>query len=257
MQSFPIRPHVIPFFLLFLLLASPSNAPAADLAARLESGSRSATDKARDAGRRPAAVVEFLGVEPGMTVVDLLAAGGYYTEVLSEAVGPDGRVYAQNTKFMLTFRDGVNEKAMTARLADDRLPNVERLDREIEDLGLAEGSIDVVLTALNFHDVYNGSGPEAAQGLLRVIHAVLASDGVLGIVDHAGKPGTDNEKLHRIDEALVVAAAIQAGFIVEATSDVLRHPEDDRTRFVFAEGLRGGTDRFVLKLRKGPEDGGK
>lgn len=270
MQSFPIRPHVIPFFLLFLLLASPSNAPAADLAARLESGSRSATDKARDAGRRPAAVVEFLGVEPGMTVVDLLAAGGYYTEVLSEAVGPDGRVYAQNTKFMLTFRDGVNEKAMTARLADDRLPNVERLDREIEDLGLAEGSIDVVLTALNFHDVYNGSGPEAAQGLLRVIHAVLASDGVLGIVDHAGRPGTDNsstdnadtnnaanEKLHRIDEALVVAAAIQAGFIVEATSDVLRHPEDDRTRFVFAEGLRGGTDRFVLKLRKGPEDGGK
>lgn len=257
MQSFPIRPHVIPFFLLFLLLASPSNAPAADLAARLESGSRSATDKARDAGRRPAAVVEFLGVEPGMTVVDLLAAGGYYTEVLSEAVGPDGRVYAQNTKFMLTFRDGVNEKAMTARLADDRLPNVERLDREIEDLGLAEGSIDVVLTALNFHDVYNGSGPEAAQGLLRVIHAVLASDGVLGIVDHAGKPGTDNEKLHRIDEALVVAAATQAGFIVEATSDVLRHPADDRTRFVFAEGLRGATDRFVLKLRKGPEDGGK
>lgn len=250
MRLFSVRPHFSPFFLLILLLASPSAATASDLATRLESGSRSETDKARDAGRQPAAVVTFLGIKRGMTVVDLLAAGGYYTEVLSEAVGPDGRVYAQNTAFLLKMRDGANETAMAARLAGDRLPNVERLDREINDLGLAEESVDAVLTALNFHDVYNGSGPEAAQTMLRAIHAVLAPDGVLGIVDHAGKSGADNEKLHRIDEAKVIEAAKQAGFIVEATSDVLRHAQDDRKRFVFAEGLRGATDRFVLKLRK-------
>jgi predicted methyltransferase len=244
------RPHLFISLLFILLLALPSYSAAADLATRLESGSRTEADKARDGGRKPAAVVAFLGIEPGMTVVDLLAASGYYTEVISEAVGPDGRVYAQNTAFLLKMRDGANDKAMATRLADKRLSNVERLDRELDDLGLAEESVDVVLTALNFHDIYNRSGPDAAQVVLRVIHTVLKPDGVLGIIDHAGHPDADNEKLHRIDEAKVVEAVQKAGFIVEATSDVLRHPEDDRTRGVFAEGRRGATDRFVLKLRK-------
>jgi len=249
-RLFSFRPHFSPFVLLILIFASPNFATASDLATRLESGSRSKVDKARDAGRQPAAVVTFLGIEPGMTVVDLLAASGYYTEVLSEAVGPDGRVYAQNTAFILEMRDGANEKAMAARLADDRLPNVKRLDREIEDLGLTDGSVDAVLTALNFHDIYNGRGPETAQAVLGAIHKILKPNGVVGFIDHAGTPGADNEKLHRMDEAKAIEAVQQAGFIVEATSDVLRHPEDDRTRLVFAEGLRGATDRFVLKLRK-------
>jgi len=250
-QLSSVRSHVVPFSLFILLLFSlPAFAASSDLATRLESGSRSDADKARDAGRKPAAVVAFLGIEPGMTVVDLLAASGYYTEVLSEAVGPDGRVYAQNTAFLLEMRDGANEKAMLVRLADDRLPNVERLDREINDLGLADGSVDAVLTALNFHDIYNGSGPDAAQAVLGAIHKILKPNGVVGIIDHAGTPGADNKKLHRMDEAKAIEAVEQAGFIVEATSDVLRHAEDDRTRSVFAEGLRGATDRFVLKLRK-------
>ncbi len=222
-----------------------------DLETRLASESRSEKDRARDPGRKPAAVVAFLGIEPGMTVMDLIAAGGYYTEVLSLAVGPKGHVIAQNPAFVLQFRDGANDKALTARLANDRLPNVERLDREIEKLGLEPNRLDAVVTALNFHDVYNGSGPEAAQKMLETIHHLLKPGGVLGLIDHAGNPGNpDNEKLHRIDEKLAVETARKAGFIVEATSDVLRHPEDDRTHFVFAEGMRGATDRFVLKLRK-------
>jgi predicted methyltransferase len=238
---------------LILLLATPLFADSADLASRLESGSRSAADKARDAGRKPAAVVKFLEINPGMTVIDLLAAGGYYTDVLAEAVGPSGKVYAQNTDFLLKMRDGVNEKSMAARLADDRLPNVDRLDREIDALGLKAGTIDAVVTALNFHDIYNGRGPEAAANVLKIVRDLLRPGGILGIIDHAGDPdadNADNEKLHRIDEAKVVAAVKAAGFEVEATSDVLRNPNDDRTQFVFAEGMRGATDRFVLRLRK-------
>jgi predicted methyltransferase len=239
-----------------LLLATPLLADSADLASRLESGSRSAADKARDAGRKPAAVVKFLEINPGMTVIDLLAAGGYYTDVLAEAVGPSGKVYAQNTDFLLKMRDGVNEKSMAARLADDRLPNVDRLDREIDALGLKAGTIDAVVTALNFHDIYNGRGPEAAANVLKIVRDLLRPGGILGIIDHAGNPNADgadnadNEKLHRIDEAKVVAAVKAAGFEVEATSDVLRNSNDDRTQSVFAEGMRGATDRFVLRLRK-------
>jgi len=225
-------------------------ARAGDLAARLASGDRSDADKARDAGRKPAEVVTFLGIEPGMTVVDLIAAGGWYTEVLATAVGPDGMVYAQNPAFVLQFRDGANEKALAARLADRRLPNVERLDRELNALGLEPGSVDAALTAQNFHDIYNGRGQDAATGFLMVARGILKPGGVLAIIDHAGVQGADNESLHRIDPKTVEDLAAAAGFVVEARSDVLANPADDHTKGVFDPSVRGQTDRFVLRLRK-------
>jgi predicted methyltransferase len=245
------RSRTVPVLTLALLLApSISGAVTAEeVAARLAAGERSSEDRARDADRRPAEVIAFLGIAPGMTVLDLIAAGGWYSEALALAVGPDGRVYAQNSRYVLEMRDGANDRALSARLAGGRLTNVERLDREMGDLGLEPGSIDAAFTALNFHDVYNGRGPEAALSFLATVHGLLKPGGVMGIVDHAGGVGDDAE-LHRIDETLVVGVAEKAGFRVEATSPALRHPQDDRTRNVFAPGLRGKTDRFVLRLRK-------
>ncbi|MDH4108068.1 MAG: SAM-dependent methyltransferase [Gammaproteobacteria bacterium] len=223
------------------------------LAERIASETRSADDRARDAGRRPAQVLEFLGVEAGMSVIDIMAAGGWYTEVLSLAVGPDGRVAAQNPDFILRFRDGANDKALNARLADGRLPNVIRLDKNFGDLAAADGPFDVALSALNFHDVYNRDGAEAAVAMLESVKSVLKPGGVFGVIDHAGNAGTDNAALHRIEKSRVVEAAEAAGFVVESESDVLHFAEDDRTQNVFSEGLRGMTDRFVLKLRKPAE----
>ena len=220
------------------------------LAKALASEARPAEDRARDAGRKPAEVIAFLGIRPGMTVIDLIAAGGYYTEVLSVAVGPTGKVYAQNSEFVLKMRDGANDKAMTARLETGRLPNVERIDRGVDELRLAPGSLDAALTALNFHDIYNSRGPEAASGFLAAVFQVLKSGGVLGLIDHAGSPAADDKELHRIDEALVDASVKAAGFEIEAKSQVLRNPGDDRSKNVFAPGMRGQTDRFVMRLRK-------
>lgn len=235
---------------LVVLCLVASLASADDLGQRLAMGARSDADKARDAGRRPADVISFLGIEPGMTVVDVIAAGGWYTEVLSEVVGPDGKVYAHNTAFTLQIREGANDKAMDARLEKGRLPNVERLDREIADLGLAPGTIDAAITALNFHDIYNGYGSESASGFLTAIHAILKPGGVFGLIDHVGDPGRDNEKLHRIDPKTVEALAKAAGFVVEGRSELLANPDDDHTANVFDEAIRGRTDRFLLKLRK-------
>jgi predicted methyltransferase len=246
----PSRPGAVRWALVLAVLGALACANGPDLATRLDTGSRSAADKARDADRRPAAVVEFLGIEPGMTVLDLIAAGGYYSEVLAIAVGPEGRVYAQNTAYTLALRDGANEKAISARLAYDRLPNVARLDRELTDLGLPPGSIDVAFTALNYHDIYNSGGPEAATRVAKAVHEVLKPDGIFAVIDHAGDPGVDNAKLHRIEESKVIESVEAAGFVLEASSDILRHPEDDRRRMVFADGLRGRTDRFVLAFRK-------
>ncbi len=243
-------PSAVLALLLVSAVALAAHHEGDDLASRLASSSRAAEDRARDAGRKPAQVVAFLGIEPGMTVLDLIAAGGYYTEVLSLAVGPKGRVYAQNNAYVLEIRDGANDKALTKRLASNRLPNVVRLDQEVADLEIEPGSLDAALTALNFHDVYNSRGPEAADAFLKKVHELLEPGGVMGIVDHSGKAGADNAELHRIELAKVEAAVKAAGFEIEARSNMLRNPRDDGTTQVFDPEIRGKTDRFVLRLRK-------
>ncbi len=228
--------------------APESTTPA--LAELQASPTRAESDRIRDAGRHPAEVIEFLGIEPGMSVIDVIAAGGYYTEVLSLAVGSDGHVTAQNPAVVMQMRDGANEKALSARLADNRLPNVTRLDRELGELTAADGPFDAGMTALNLHDIYNNYGEQGAIGALQEISSTLKPGAVFGIIDHYGADGNDNKKLHRIkiDDAIRVAEA--AGFVVEARSGLLHVHADDMSEGVFAEGRRGHTHRFLLKLRK-------
>lgn len=224
-------------------------ATAANLAGDLAAPSRSEEDRTRDASRKPAEVIAFLGIEPGMTVMDLVASGGWYTEVLSIAVGDGGTVYAQNPPMMLAFRDGYYDKAITARLEGDRLPNVVRLDRDLVDTGLAPGSLDAAITALNFHDVHNGMGAEVATGFLVTVKELLKPGGVLGLIDHYGESGNDNNALHRLDVAAALPLIVDAGFEV-TTSDILRNPNDDYTKMVFDEAVRGKTDRLLFRLVK-------
>jgi len=236
--------------LVALMLPFHTVARASDeLSELLAKPERAEQDRTRDAGRKPAEVVAFLGIQPGMTVMDLIAGGGYYTEVLSLAVGPTGKVYAQNTQRSLQVRQGANAKEIEARLANGRLANVERLDKDFAGLGLAPESLDAAVTALNYHDIYNGAGEASAIQFLRLIQGLLEPGGVLGIVDHIGDAGNDNAQLHRVELAKVRQAAEQLGFEIEA-SEILRNPEDDHTKSVFDPSIRGKTDRFVLKLRK-------
>ena len=224
----------------------------ADLAADLASPDRPQEDRDRDAGRKPAEVLAFLGIEPGMTVMDLIAAGGYYTEVLSRAVGPTGKVFAQNPPVVLEFRDGANDKAMTQRLANGRLSNVERVDQDLVDVELPAGSLDAAITALNFHDVLQNGGEAAAAGMLAKVKELLKPGGVLGVVDHVGVAGNDNAELHRLDMEAGVPILEAAGFDI-ASSDLLRNPEDDHSLLVFDPTIRGQTDRVLYKLTKPAE----
>lgn len=220
------------------------------LATLLASDSRSESDRSRDAGRHPVEVIEFLGIESGMSVIDVIAGGGYYTEVLSYAVGDSGHVSAQNPAIVLQMRDGANEKQLSERLSDNRLANVSRLDREIAELLPSDGPFDAALTALNLHDIYNNYGEQGAIGALKTIFATLKPGAVFGLIDHHGAEANDNKALHRIhvDNAIRVAEA--AGFVVEARSGLLHVHDDDLTESVFAEGRRGNTHRFLLRLRK-------
>ena len=224
--------------------------PPADLSTLLANPSRAAEDRTRDTGRNPAGVIEFLGIEHGMTVIDVIAAGGYYTEVLSLAVGPDGRVMAHNPAVILEMRDGVNEKAISARLAGDRLANVSRLDKELADISAADGPFDAGITALNFHDIYNNYGEEATVDAMTVIYNALKPGGVFGIIDHQGTDANDNAALHRVEKAAVIRVAEAAGFEIDGDSGLLHMHEDDMSLGVFDESVRGKTHRFLLKLRR-------
>ena len=68
----------------------------------LASPARPQADKDRDAVRKPVETIQFLGIKTGQTVVDVIAVGGWFTEVLSAAVGPSGKVYGQNPTFFTT-----------------------------------------------------------------------------------------------------------------------------------------------------------
>lgn len=223
-----------------------------DLRDALAADSRPAEDRARDAGRKPADVIELLGIEPGMDVIDFIAAGGYYTEVLSNAVGPEGSVVAQNPQRVLEMRDSANDKALQARI-DSRLDNVTRLDKGVGEMTADDGPFDAGLTALNLHDIYNSTGEEATVQALQIVYSVLKPGGVFGVIDHAGDEGADNASLHRMPKADAIRVAEAAGFEVEEDSDLLSNSDDDHTINVFDEAIRGNTDRFLLKLRK-PEE---
>lgn len=235
-------------FLSAFLLPIGATADNADAIRKaIDSPQRSAEDKARDADRKPAEVLAFLELQPGMTVLDVMASGGWYTEVLSLAVGEEGKVYAQNTPAFLQFRDGAYDKALNKRLENERLNNVVRLDKDFAHLGLKD-EVDLALSALNFHDIYNRS-EEEALAMLQAILQALKPGGVFGLIDHNGDPEADNASLHRMPKADAIAVARKAGFEV-SQSDLLANPDDDHTQGVFAPGMRGKTDRFLLKLTK-------
>ncbi len=94
------------------------------------SEARPDSDRARDASRKPVAVLEFLGIEPGMTVLDMFTGGGYYAEIISGIVGEQGRVIAQSNQAYLGFVGDAFEE----RFASGRLTNVEVLMAENNEL---------------------------------------------------------------------------------------------------------------------------
>ena len=213
---------------------------------------REVTDFARDAVRKPVEVLDFLGLEAGMTVLDLYAAGGYYTFILSKAVGGEGIVYAQNTPRGLRFvedRQSISQgEALNAKIEQGELSNVRQIVRPLREIGLPENSLDRVIIAQTLHDYYNPN-PERALEMLLQVKALLKPGGVVGITDHIGLAGRDNRDLHRMETQQAIDIAEQAGFIVES-SELLHSPLDDHSRNIFDPLLNRNTDRFLLKLQK-------
>lgn len=221
--------------------------------AAVASSARPDTDRSRDPDRKPAAVLEFLGIQPGMTVLDMYTGGGYYAELLSHVVGTEGKVVAQTNNAYLGF---VGD-AFKQRFDSGRLENVDILMAENNELSLPENSLNAVMLVLSYHDVYhvdaeNGWPQIDKQAFLAELRKGLKPDGFIGLIDHhaeAGSPSETGTTIHRIDPAIVIADLEAAGFVLDAESDLLRNPNDDLSKIVFAPELRGKTDRFLMRFK--------
>ncbi len=223
----------------------------AEITVSLLAPDRSDADKALDAGRKPVEFIAFTGARPGMRVAELGAGGGYTTELLARAVGPGGKVYAENPEMIRGFAG----KAWDERLAKPVNANVVRVDREFDDpLPPEAKDLDVVVNAYLYHDtVWMGTDRDKMN---KAIFAALKPGGHYVVADSSARAGSgvnDVKTLHRIEESVVVAEVEKAGFKLESSGDFLRNPADTRdwSSSPKAAGARRGTsDRFILKFVK-------
>jgi len=255
-----LSPFAFALTLALAALAAAAPAPVsteAEIAAVLAAPDRNAADRERDARDRPAQTLGLLGLTRGMRVLDAFTGGGYYAEIAARVVGPSGSVRAHSNRAYLSFAG----KDLEQRLAARPIANLQRLDREIEELGLAN-EIDAALLVLAYHDAYwkpkEGEWTVTRDPLMAALFRALRPGGRLLVIDHAAAAGSGSaaaQELHRIDEAFARADFERAGFRFVASSDALRNPADDRSKSVFEDAIRGKTDRFVTVLEKPAAEG--
>ncbi|HET9819595.1 MAG TPA: methyltransferase domain-containing protein [Rhodanobacteraceae bacterium] len=213
---------------------------------------RSAADLKRDATDKPATVLRFAGIEPGMHVLDFLGYEGYYSQLLSYIVGPKGHVVLLNNKAYDDFAGGKWRTRITG------LPNVEHRTAGFTNMGLKPDSLDAVIMVKVYHDLYwvapqDGWPKVDVPSVLDQLQRALKPGGVLLVVDHSAKPGTGNKDagtLHRIDEQYARKDFEAHGFEFVKASDALRNPADKRDTVSYKPPALGHTDRFMLLFRK-------
>lgn len=213
---------------------------AQDYKAILANPDRPDNERALDAIRKPEEMLKFFGVKGGDKVADLMASRGYYTAVLSQAVGEKGIVYSANP----TVRDETRERFKKPLYA-----NVKLIEGGMGTVALpADGSLDFVLINLDYHEV----DPADRAAMNKRVFAALKPGGVYGVVDHASQDGAGDsvrKTLHRIEKPLVVKEVTGAGFTLAKEGEMLRNPDDPRTESALKE-QRGKSDRFVLRFEK-------
>ncbi|WNC73181.1 class I SAM-dependent methyltransferase [Thalassotalea psychrophila] len=239
------------FKLLFIVLLSFSAFSYANSSTLLTEPHRSEQDKIRDKTSKPIDIIEFSGIKPEMHVLDLFAGAGYYSEILSHAVGPQGKVFLHNNKAYLSYVGQELQK----RMSDGNLTNVVQYVHEADDLLLQDDVLDSIYFVMGYHDLHHiTEGWDIDQdNLLKQLYKALKPGGTLLIIDHSAPIGTGTEysqEKHRIAPEYVVKELKNYGFHFVKQTDVLANPKDNYELSPFDPEVYRKTDRFVLLFRK-------
>ncbi|MDE2276895.1 MAG: class I SAM-dependent methyltransferase, partial [Burkholderiales bacterium] len=210
--------------------------------ALLASPLRTEADRRADAGRQPLELLRLAQVRPGMKVLDIASEGGYTAQLMALAVGPQGRVWAQNP---------APSAALAKRLAEHPQANLVPLLRPFDDPWPATAPrLDLITFVLAYHDVVNTPTDRARMN--RALFDALRPGGHLVVIDHAAAAGhglQDTKTLHRIEEPVLRAEVEAAGFRLEQESMAWRRADDPHT-LPFFKMDGAPTDRFALRFVK-------
>jgi len=247
-----------------LLAALPfSGALAKDaaLAKAVASDQRSPNLVARDKYRQPQEVLEFAGIQPSMTVVEVSPGGGYWTEILGPYLKDKG-----------TYYTATSQRAMEnwqKKLADNKAQwgdvKVTEFGRGASDIAPA-GSADLVITSRNVH---NWMGAGFADEAFAAFYKALKPGGILSVEEHrasADQPQDPKAANGYVREDHTIGLAEKAGFKLVSRSEALANPKDtkdwpkgvwtlpptltlgdqDREKYLAI----GEADNFLLKFQK-------
>lgn len=216
--------------------AKPAAKPVADAAleAAIASPQRAEADRARDKYRHPLQTLQFFGLKPDMTVVEIWPGAGWYTDILAPYLKEHGRYIAATQAASLPDASAGTKKAVAdyaGKLAADPARFGKVLMTEFKpplrtDIAPA-GSADLVLTFRNVHNWVSGGFEQAA---FDTFYKALKSGGTLGVVEHRAKPGTPLDVVKAtgyVNESYIIALAQNAGFKLAASSDI-NNPRDTK-----------------------------
>ena len=229
-----------------LTVAAPSLAAMAPQAAGPVTAERPAADVERDANRKPNEIMAFAGVKPGMKIAELGSGGGYYTRLLSKAVGPNGKVYAVATQAQEQAGRLANLRALAGVLGNVQVVVVP----DLASIKTPE-PVDMFWTTENYHDFHNGPTANIV-GLNKAVFDNLKPGGTFYVEDHSAAPGAGlaaASSVHRMDEAVAKSELQAAGFRLDGETNLLRNPNDNRTA-ANAEAGHFASDRFGLRMKK-------
>jgi len=186
---------------------------------------RSAANQARDQYRHPIETLQFFGIQPDMTVIEVAPGGGWYTEILAPFLHAHGHLIEAApptaTKFTAMLKADPAVYGHIGKIVPFAPPMQVNLG--------ADNSADMVLTFRNTHDWLNHS-PDTLEAVFKAAFNVLKPGGVLGLTEHRAKPFADAEDssktLHRIPEDYLIALALKTGFRLAGVSEINANPND-------------------------------
>ncbi len=235
------------FFISSQVFAADAAATRAKIEQALGGSVRDAAEVARDANRKPAEVLEFFGLEDDMKVLEISPATGYW----SKFVGPTLCNNGGELVFSVSVSEGFRNDVMSLDGLDcTSAINTDVTLQNIPVFSFADGDFDLVLTFWNLHN----PSAEGRANMNKAVFDALKPGGIYGTVDHTRRhlepTSRELQNGRRLDPVLVIKEMIDVGFEFVDFSEMHYHPEDDLSKEVGTPGVRGNTDRWVLKFRK-------
>jgi predicted methyltransferase len=269
MKIAPLLATAVLGLALALVATLPAGATDAALQAAISNPKRTATFVKRDAARHPLEELEFFGLRPDMTVVEISPGRGYWTEILAPYLKAAGTYYVAVPPPKDPEAPAPGKDTFRKKLAED--PQVYG-QVKLTELGLdhysvaPDGTADLIVTFRNLHSWMNvGYAPAALQGFYRA----LKPGGILGIEDHRGRndrPQDPKAENGYVRQDYTIELVKKAGFEFVGSSEINANPRDtkdwpegvwtlpptlalkdkDRDKYVAI----GEADNYVLKFRK-------